>query len=170
MAKSIQTTYYNNATARCQNCNSTYDLGSTQESTLVEICGHCHPFYTGQEVVLDTAGRIEKFQQRMEKVQDGTKKKKTRTRKAKQSLADLSTDDTPSKTKPAPKKEKKKSDKPSESDKIEEKPLDQVVDNNQQTPEAQEVDQAPKSSEPAETITEDVKDKAGSTDQTKSES
>jgi large subunit ribosomal protein L31 len=93
MAKSIATKYYAEATARCQNCESIYHLGSTQEQTTVEICGNCHPFYTGQEVVLDTAGRIEKFQQRLSQAQEGEKKTKVKKRRSKQSLADLSTDE-----------------------------------------------------------------------------
>jgi large subunit ribosomal protein L31 len=91
MAQSIKTKYIVDATARCSNCGSSYQLGMTQETLTVEICGNCHPFYTGQETLIDTAGRIEKFQERIAKV--GTvqtnKKQKIKTRKFKQTLADL---------------------------------------------------------------------------------
>lgn len=92
MAKS-DVTYYESATAKCTNCNSVYTLGMTVEYLEVEICGNCHPFYTGQETLIDTAGRIEKFKARLAKSESSTKKKdrkkKTKQRKAVQSLADL---------------------------------------------------------------------------------
>jgi large subunit ribosomal protein L31 len=42
-------------------------VGSTKETINVEICSACHPFYTGLEKVMDTAGRVEKFKGRMAK-------------------------------------------------------------------------------------------------------
>jgi large subunit ribosomal protein L31 len=89
MAKSVKYTYHPNATAKCANCKSEYILGMTVESLTVEICGNCHPFYTGQETLVDTAGRIEKFQARLAKVGTNAKSTKTKERKGKQSLADL---------------------------------------------------------------------------------
>jgi len=62
----------------------------TVEKINLEICGNCHPFYTGQETLVDTAGRIEKFQARLNKVNDQSKAVKVKARKSKQSLADLS--------------------------------------------------------------------------------
>lgn len=92
MAKSIDTEYYPDATATCSNCGSVYTLGMTKQSLTTEICGNCHPFYTGQETLIDTAGRIEKFNARSAKVQSTqTKPKKVlKTRKFKQSIYDLS--------------------------------------------------------------------------------
>jgi ribosomal protein L31 len=72
MAKSTDITYYQDATAKCTNCGSIYTLGSTIQTLTIEICGNCHPFYTGKSVLVDTAGRIDKFKSRMEKVQTGT--------------------------------------------------------------------------------------------------
>lgn len=92
MAKSTELQYYPDATASCSNCGSVFTLGMTVEKITVEICGNCHPFYTGQETLIDTAGRIEKFQARASQVIDGGgKKAKTKARKTRQSLADLST-------------------------------------------------------------------------------
>jgi large subunit ribosomal protein L31 len=89
MAKSV-IEYYETATAKCTNCESVYTLGMTVEQIEVEICGNCHPFYTGQETLIDTAGRIEKFQARLAKSTDQAgKKKKTKARKSIQTLADL---------------------------------------------------------------------------------
>lgn len=90
MAKSTDITYFEAATATCSNCQSVYTLGMTMEKLTVEICGNCHPFYTGQETLIDTAGRIEKFQARIQKAAEGLEKKsKVKTRKTRQSLADL---------------------------------------------------------------------------------
>lgn len=45
-------------------CGAVYSIGSVKKEVSVEICANCHPFYTGQEKVLDTAGRVEKFKAR----------------------------------------------------------------------------------------------------------
>ena len=89
MAKSTELQYYPDATATCSNCTSVYTFGMTVEKITVEICGNCHPFYTGQETLIDTAGRIEKFQARASQVADVNKKSKFKVRKSRQSLADL---------------------------------------------------------------------------------
>jgi large subunit ribosomal protein L31 len=81
MAKSTNVTYYSDATATCSNCKSVYTLGLTTESIQLEICGNCHPFYTGKESFIDTAGRIQKFQAKLDKVGDGTPKKKKKAKK-----------------------------------------------------------------------------------------
>ena len=107
MAKSNDTTYYPNATAKCTNCGSTYTLGSTLQTLSVEICGNCHPFYTGKAVLVDTAGRIDKFNTRMEKKTDTTKVVKSKTRKQVQSLSDLMTEEPTEEVKPTKAKEPK---------------------------------------------------------------
>jgi large subunit ribosomal protein L31 len=93
MAKSNDITFYPNATAKCTNCASVYTLGSTIETLSVEICGNCHPFYTGKAILVDTAGRIDKFNTRLGKVQTTAKVAKSKTRKQVQSLSDLMTDE-----------------------------------------------------------------------------
>ena len=60
MKKDIHPKYFDKAKTTCV-CGATYDFGSTKETINVEICGNCHPFYTGNEKVLDTAGRVERF-------------------------------------------------------------------------------------------------------------
>lgn len=42
-------------------CGNTFETCSTKKEIHVEICSNCHPFYTGKQKFLDTAGRIEKF-------------------------------------------------------------------------------------------------------------
>ena len=42
-------------------CGNTFETGTTVESIHVEICSACHPFYTGKQKMLDTAGRVERY-------------------------------------------------------------------------------------------------------------
>ena len=71
MKKDIHPTYFANALVTCA-CGATFPVGSTLEKISVEVCSACHPFFTGNEKVLDTAGRVEKFKTRQSKA----KKKK----------------------------------------------------------------------------------------------
>ncbi len=64
---------YNKVTAICA-CGSEFELGSVQSEMRVEICSACHPFFTGKQKLIDTAGRIEKFKKKYAGYQ-GTKKK-----------------------------------------------------------------------------------------------
>lgn len=63
MKADIHPTYYPDAVFTCA-CGSTYAIGSTKEAVQVEICAKCHPFYTGTEKTLDSAGRVDKFNTR----------------------------------------------------------------------------------------------------------
>lgn len=54
---------YELATITCA-CGATHETASTRGSFAVEICAKCHPFYTGRQKLLDSAGRIERFQKR----------------------------------------------------------------------------------------------------------
>ena len=56
-------TYFPGAKMTCA-CGASFAVGSTQEKLEVEICSSCHPFYTGNEKLLDAAGRVEKFKAR----------------------------------------------------------------------------------------------------------
>ncbi len=60
MKKDLHPIYFPKAVVTCA-CGNTFEIGSTKEAIQVEICSACHPFYTGTEKVLDTAGRVEKF-------------------------------------------------------------------------------------------------------------
>ena len=59
---------YVEAEIRCA-CGNTIKTRSTKPSVMVGICNVCHPFYTGTQKFVDTAGRVDKFQQRMVKTQ-----------------------------------------------------------------------------------------------------
>lgn len=62
----IHPKYFDKATAQCS-CGNKFEVGATKPEIHVEICGVCHPFYTGKEKMIDTTGRVEKFKKRMEK-------------------------------------------------------------------------------------------------------
>jgi large subunit ribosomal protein L31 len=74
MKTDIHPTYYPEATINCT-CGEKYTLGSTVENMHVEICAACHPFYTGQDKIVDAAGRVEKFRSRAAKAQAPSKAK-----------------------------------------------------------------------------------------------
>lgn len=48
-------------TVTCNSCGTTFKSHSTVDEITVEICSHCHPFYTGKQKLVDTAGRVDKF-------------------------------------------------------------------------------------------------------------
>jgi len=66
MKKNIHPTYYPEAKVSCA-CGHKFSVGSTKEKLEVEICSKCHPFYTGGSRIVDAAGRVEKFRQRLAK-------------------------------------------------------------------------------------------------------
>ena len=57
---------YHQAQVHCV-CGNNFTVGSTVNSIRVEVCFKCHPFYTGQQNIVDTAGQVERFQRRMER-------------------------------------------------------------------------------------------------------
>jgi large subunit ribosomal protein L31 len=63
MAKAGIHPAYSAATITCA-CGAHYAMASTRGSFNVEICSNCHPFYTGKQKLVDTAGRIERFQKK----------------------------------------------------------------------------------------------------------
>ena len=82
MKKKIHPRYYPKAQVECD-CGARFTIGSTLPKIHVEICSACHPLYTGKKRIVDTAGRVEKFQARMKKTKDlkKGKKKKSHARK-----------------------------------------------------------------------------------------
>jgi large subunit ribosomal protein L31 len=63
MKKDIHPKYNNASKVTCA-CGAKFVVGSTMDEINVEICGACHPFYTGNDKVLDTAGRVDRFKKR----------------------------------------------------------------------------------------------------------
>ena len=66
MKEKIHPKYFSNATVTCS-CGNTFTTGSTRPTLKVELCSACHPFYTGEKRMVDTAGRVERFKQRYAK-------------------------------------------------------------------------------------------------------
>ena len=62
-------------------CGATFATRSTKPVIKLEICSSCHPFYTGQQKFVDTAGRVDKFQQRAAKTQAAQAAAATRKKK-----------------------------------------------------------------------------------------
>lgn len=50
-------------------CGNVMEVGSTKPGIKIEICSKCHPFFTGKQKLIDTAGRIERFRKKYEKYQ-----------------------------------------------------------------------------------------------------
>ena len=66
MKKEIHPTY-SNITATCS-CGNVMELNSTLKNDInVEICSNCHPFYTGQQKIVDTGGRVQRFEKKFGK-------------------------------------------------------------------------------------------------------
>ena len=56
----------NKVTAVCA-CGNTFDTITTKDELRLEICNECHPFFTGRQKLIDTAGRVERFKRRYSK-------------------------------------------------------------------------------------------------------
>jgi large subunit ribosomal protein L31 len=85
MKKETHPTYFPDAKVICA-CGNEFSVGSTVKEIHIELCSNCHPFYTGKQKLVDTARRVEKFQERTQKkaaAKTPGKKAKTAARKAK---------------------------------------------------------------------------------------
>ena len=60
---------YRQTKMRCH-CGHEFQAGSTKEDISVEICSQCHPFYTGKQKLIDSAGRIERFRRKYSKYEE----------------------------------------------------------------------------------------------------
>jgi large subunit ribosomal protein L31 len=67
MKKGIHPDYVE-ATVHCS-CGSTFTTRSTRPELHVELCSQCHPFYTGKQKLVDSGGRVERFQRRAKKAE-----------------------------------------------------------------------------------------------------
>lgn len=75
MKKDTHPQWFKEAAVACA-CGHTFTTGATVPEIKVEICSQCHPFYTGQEKLVDTAGRVEKFEKKLATAAVQAKKKK----------------------------------------------------------------------------------------------
>jgi len=87
MKEGIHPTYYPEATVVCS-CGNTWTTGSTQEHIRTDVCSQCHPFYTGEQRIVDTAGQVDRFMKRLNRYgthqADADKRQKAAQKKAEQ--------------------------------------------------------------------------------------
>lgn len=57
--------YYYDARVACA-CGNSWTTGSTQKEIRTDICSNCHPFYTGEQRIVDTAGQVDRFMRRLQ--------------------------------------------------------------------------------------------------------
>ncbi len=71
---------YKKSTVKCS-CGNTFETCSVMEEINVEICSECHPFFTGTQKLVDTAGRVDKFREKMKKAEELKKQKVEKAKK-----------------------------------------------------------------------------------------
>ena len=64
MKQGIHPTYYEEAVVICS-CGNTWTTGSTKKEIHTDVCSACHPFFTGEQRIVDTAGQVERFMRRL---------------------------------------------------------------------------------------------------------
>ncbi|MBN1264504.1 MAG: 50S ribosomal protein L31 [Anaerolineales bacterium] len=64
MKNEIHPTYYEEATVTCA-CGNSWTTGSTQESISTDVCSKCHPFFTGEQRIVDTEGQVDRFYRKL---------------------------------------------------------------------------------------------------------
>ncbi|MCB4790607.1 MAG: 50S ribosomal protein L31 [Elusimicrobia bacterium] len=105
---------YVEATVTCA-CGNTFITRSTKPVIKLEICSACHPFFTGKQKLIDTAGRVEKFKQRFKKTEGKTLAKEPKKRrvetKPKRKILSTSPKRRSAAAAPKKKEEKKKEEK-----------------------------------------------------------
>lgn len=66
MKTGIHPTYYPDARVICS-CGNTWTTGSTQKEIRTDVCSKCHPFFTGEQRIVDTAGQVDRFMKRLDR-------------------------------------------------------------------------------------------------------
>jgi large subunit ribosomal protein L31 len=90
MKEDIHPTYYPEATVVCA-CGNTWKTGSTQESIRTDVCSACHPFFTGEQRIVDTEGQVDRFYKKLKVHEEFQKEKEDR--ETKKVVADISVED-----------------------------------------------------------------------------
>lgn len=72
---------YTTAKITCMSCGTEWETRSTRPEIRIELCSNCHPFYTGQQRIVDTAGQVERFMNRLERAEDDPRRKKAERRR-----------------------------------------------------------------------------------------
>jgi large subunit ribosomal protein L31 len=69
MKQGIHPTYYSDAQIICA-CGNTWVTGSTRKQIRTDVCSACHPFYTGEQRIVDTAGQVDRFMRRLQQAEE----------------------------------------------------------------------------------------------------
>ena len=69
MKEGIHPTYYPDAQVICA-CGNTWTTGSTEKLIRTDVCSNCHPFYTGEQRIVDTEGQVERFYKKLQARQE----------------------------------------------------------------------------------------------------
>ena len=70
MKKDIHPKYYPDAKISCA-CGNSWTVGATVAEIRIDVCSQCHPFFTGEQRIIDTAGQVERFRRRLAKAVQG---------------------------------------------------------------------------------------------------
>ena len=88
MKADIHPVYFPEATISCS-CGNTWVTGSTQESINTDLCYKCHPFYTGEQRIVDTEGQVERFYRKLEARQQHVSESEESTESPKQIASEI---------------------------------------------------------------------------------
>lgn len=69
MKKDIHPEYFESKVV-CAGCGNSFVTGSTVSEMRIAVCSNCHPFYSGEQKIVDTEGRVDKFRKRYAKFND----------------------------------------------------------------------------------------------------
>jgi large subunit ribosomal protein L31 len=83
MKADIHPTYYPQAKVICS-CGTTWLTGSTAPEIRTDVCNTCHPFYTGEQRIVDTAGQVDRFMKRLERRQSDAARRELEVRARKE--------------------------------------------------------------------------------------
>ena len=98
MKEKIHPKYFPQAKVICA-CGNTWTTGSTKEVIHTDMCSKCHPFYTGEQRIVDTEGQVDRFYKRLDRaVTSGTegRGKRAKRRKERQAIVELVDEETES--------------------------------------------------------------------------
>ncbi len=74
MKKGIHPEFYTDAQVICA-CGNTFITGATKKVIRTDVCSACHPFFTGEQRIVDTGGQVERFKRRAQKTEEISRKK-----------------------------------------------------------------------------------------------
>lgn len=77
MKEDIHPTYYPEATVICS-CGNTFTVGATKEVIHTDVCSDCHPFFTGEQRIVDSAGQVDRFMRRLQAAEEMAQERRER--------------------------------------------------------------------------------------------